>query len=230
MFIFLFLLGLFFPRISEASTQDHQFLRELSDSLSPFEAYLESCDVYNVYKDKLAGHITDAQKFQINEVLASYSNIKNIGEIGLNFGHSADNFFRNCKQIEKYYSFDINFIPEVVEYFRINYENRFHFSHGDSLETVPGFTRSSPTTKLDLIFIDGDHSYDHCLHDILNMRALAHPNTHLWVDDYHSLEVFAAVERCEKTLGILEVVKVHVSDFRTTAQRCWIEARYLFPE
>jgi hypothetical protein len=226
---FLFILALFFPMISEASVEYEEFKRGLSCSLSPLESYLESYNMYDLHKDKIAGHITDAQKYQMNEALASYSNIKNIGEIGLNFGHSADNFFNNCKQIEKYYSFDINNIPEVVEYFRTEYKSQFHFFQGDSLKTVPAFTRNSPPTKLDLIFIDGGHAYHICFHDILNMQALAHSNTHLWIDDYNYSEVFEAVESC-KRLGVLEVVKVHVSDFRTIAERCWIEARYLFLE
>ncbi|HSW71925.1 MAG TPA: class I SAM-dependent methyltransferase [Chlamydiales bacterium] len=228
--LFLVILVSFFPIKSQGSIDFLKFKLGLSRSLSPFEDYLERKNVYNVYQDKVAGHITDAQKFQMNEALATYSNIKAIGEIGLNLGHSTDNFFNNCKEIEKYYSFDVNFISEVVEYFRDKYKSQFHFFQGDSLQTVPEFTRSFPTIKLDLIFIDGGHSYDQCLNDILNMQALAHENTHLWIDDYLAPEVFEAVESCKKIFGILEIVKVHVSDFKTSAERCWVEARYLFPE
>lgn len=227
---YLFVLGLLFPMLAGVATEYEEFRRGLARSLSPLEAYLEEENVYHLYGDKFAGHITDAQKLQMNAVLASYSGIKSVGEIGLNFGHSAENFFSNCKQIEKYYSFDINFLPEVVEYFRVKYKTQFHFVHGDSMVTVPQFHRYFPTTKLDLIFIDGAHSYNHCLKDILNMRSLAHPGTHLWIDDYYSSDVFDAVQRCEKVLGIIKVLKVHVSDFKTHAERCWVEARYLFPE
>lgn len=225
----LLFVGMFLPIILNASVGYLKFRQSLSRTISPLEKCLESHDVYTVHKDKIAGYVSDAQKFQMNEVLRSYSDVKKIGEIGLNAGHSAENFFKHCNQLENYYSFEIQNITEVVEYFQTNYGNRFHFINGDSLKTVPEFAKNFPDIKFDLIFIDGAHSYDDCLQDILNMHQLAHPKSHLWIDDYTAPEVFDAVETSAKVFGILEVLKVHLSDFKTPCERCWIEARYLFP-
>lgn len=193
-----------------------------------YEDYLLSRNVFKLHPDKIAGYVTDAQRFQMNEFLASHPNIKNIAEIGLNAGHSAANFFHQCKQLEKFVSFDIQSIPEVVEYFSTKYKDRFLFIEGDSAVTVPEYADKCPDMKFDLIFIDGGHSYENCYHDILNMKLLAHPGTYLWIDDYSHPEVFEAVETCKNVFGILEVIKVHSSDRMTCCKRCWIEARYIF--
>ena len=194
------------------------------------DEYLESRNFFNLRRHQFSGYVTDGQKCQMNEVLAAHPNIKTIGEIGLNAGHSADNFFDHCKQLERFISFDIQSYPEVLDYFSAKYKDQFLFIHGDSSLTVPEFAAHFPDVKFDLIFIDGAHSYENCYRDILNMKLLAHAETLLWIDDYACPEMIAAVETCKNIYGILEVIKVHSSDRRTAAERCWLEARYLCPE
>jgi spermidine synthase len=226
------LTSMYRPPLSLASIEYLKFLNGLYRGLEDLilEEYLEYRNFFTLHRNDIAGYVTATQKFQMNEVLAAHPNIKTIGEIGLNAGHSADNFFGHCNQLERFVSFDIKCYPEVLDYFAEKYKDRFHFVVGDSLETVPEFAERFPDVKFDLIFIDGAHSFDNCYHDILNMKQLAHSNTCLWIDDYKCPEVFEAVEVCKNMHGILEVIKVHSSDLRTAAERCWVEARYLFPE
>ena len=149
-------------------------------------------------------------------------------EIGLNGGHSAENFLRACPDVQKFVSFDLNSHPYVavaVDFFQQKYQNRFVFVPGDSQITVPKYKTEFPTETFDLIYIDGGHDYGVCLNDIINAYHLANPNTILWMDDYYA-GVFQAIQECVQR-GILEVLQIHPST-DPCGDRCWIEARFLF--
>jgi hypothetical protein len=82
-----------------------------------------------------------------------------------------------------------------------------------------------PDTKFDLIYIDGKHTCEYVIQDILNCQKLAHPDTILWIDDY-SLFIRKAVQSLKRK-GILNVVHKQNSSGKD-GQRTWAEARYLF--
>ncbi|MBA3721550.1 MAG: class I SAM-dependent methyltransferase [Parachlamydiaceae bacterium] len=177
------------------------------------------------------GYMTEQQKNQFSEQLKKYPEIKSIGEVGLNAGHSTENFFQNCPNLKKLVSFDINMHPYTnvaVEYFFKKYKDRFAFVPGDSLIKVRAYAKNNPNEKFDLIYVDGNHTYSYCLNDILNFKSLAHPETILWVDDYNGPEVFKAVNACVE-LGEIKIESIHSSD-DSCGHRSWIEARYLFPK
>lgn len=170
------------------------------------------------------GYMSAAQQKQFNQQLASYKNIISIAEIGLNAGHSAENFFQNCSTLNAFVSFDINrhsYTKFAAAYLQNKYNNRFNFVPGDSKLKVREFARLFPQQKFDLIYIDGDHSYEGCKADIENCKLLAHKNTFLWIDDWGYKNVRAAIKNCQKR-NLIQIIKIHESE-----NRSWVEARYL---
>lgn len=174
------------------------------------------------------GYMSNEQKEQFQEQLALHPNIESILEIGLNGGHSADNFVQSCQNLNKFVSFDINmhaYTPVAVEYFRRAFKDIFEFVEGDSAVTVPQYAQEYPDRKFDLIYIDGGHSYQACLYDIMNCKALAHPDTLVWIDDYNGWEIQGAVTNLQNS-GFLELIAVHNS-WGAHGIRSWAEVRYL---
>lgn len=174
------------------------------------------------------GYISDPQKQQFNERLAA-SSIESVFEIGLNGGHSAENFFQSCPGLKKLVSVDINHYPytaTAADYFKLIYGARFEFIAGDSTDRVYEYARAHPDQKFDLIYIDGSQSFDTCLKDILNCKALASEKSIVWVDDYNNPEVFRAAKLCEE-IGLIKIVSAHNSYDPAALARCWIEISYL---
>lgn len=173
----------------------------------------------------LEGHVAGVQAEQFRAFLKSHPEIKSIMEIGLNGGHSADIFFETCPNIEKFISFDIAYWPyvkSIVEYFTLKHKNVFGFVEGDSKNTIPAFAMNYHDSKFDLIFIDGNHTYEGCINDITNCKALAHKNTFLLIDDYsYSPTVRAAILNSQK-MGIIAIDKIH------TEEHGWVVAHYVF--
>lgn len=174
------------------------------------------------------GYMSNEQKEQFKEQLALHPTVETIMEIGLNGGHSADNFILSCQNLQKFVSFDINmhaYTAVAVEYFRCTCKDKFEFVEGDSAATVPHYAQEFPDQKFDLIYIDGGHSYQACLNDIMNCKALAHSETLVWIDDYNGWNIQGAVTNLQNS-GFLKLVAVHNSD-GPHGIRSWAEVRYL---
>lgn len=113
--------------------------------------------------------------------LVNQENIVNVMEIGFNGGHSAEIFLSSNKNV-KLVSFDIGYHSYVKlgkEFIDNKYPNRHELILGDSLKTVPEYNNM----KFDLIFIDGDHSYNGAKGDLLNCKRLSHKDTIVIMDD-----------------------------------------------
>lgn len=174
------------------------------------------------------GYMTKAQRKQFSDMLLYHPHITTILEIGLNGGHSAENFFTHTPNLKKFVSFDINLHPYTqiaVDYLTKKYVDRFTFISGDSRTEVPRYAQEFPNETFDLIYIDGNHDYEYIFSDIQNCKALAHPNTLLWIDDYED-NVEKAVHFFEQNLE-LKVIATHTSKDRFGSRK-WIEAKYLF--
>lgn len=66
------------------------------------------------------------------------------------------------------------------------------------------------SAKFNVIFIDGGHTYDVALADIVNMRTLANQSYHtIVVDDANSADVRAAWDYAEHTLKIVKLREVY---------------------
>ncbi|MFS8563825.1 MAG: class I SAM-dependent methyltransferase [Rhabdochlamydiaceae bacterium] len=172
------------------------------------------------------GYMVTEQQRQFCERLKSYGNIKTILEIGLNAGHSAENFFQACPNLELFVSFDINshdYTKHAVDYLSNKYSERFLFVAGDSAVTVPKFCIDYPHQLFDLIYVDGNHTFEYAFGDIFNCGSLAHLKTILWVDDYSAQEVYTAMKALE-IRGVIKILNVYHS-----SERCWAEAQYTAP-
>jgi mannan polymerase II complex MNN10 subunit len=175
------------------------------------------------------GYMTESQKKQFEAELANCPHIQSIAEIGLNGGHSAEHFFNCCPHLNHFVSFDLayhNYTEAAVSYLSRKYGESFEFQKGDSIQTVPQYAADVPDAKFDLIYVDGNHTYEYCKRDILNCRALAHRQTILWIDDYGGYTIYQAVHDCVKE-GIIEIDHVFPSN-DPCGGRCWVKAHYVF--
>lgn len=175
----------------------------------------------------IEGFSTEAQRRRLVELLNGYPKITSILEIGLNGGHSAENFIKACPHLQKIVSMDINwhsYTAPAAQYLSCKYPEQFVFVIGDSREKIPELARQSPEQKFDLIFIDGNHAYEYCLMDIINSRLVAHAHSILLVDDYNFPSVQQAVRECQGR-GIIEVLRAHEAH-DPHGLRSWIECRF----
>ncbi len=90
---------------------------------------------------------------------------------------------------------------------------------GDSTNSVPNFAKLLPFDsqfKCDIIFIDGAHTYDIAMKDIINMRQFANQSNHiLLIDDIGVEEVRNAVnEAINRKLIII------IGEIRAPQQLC----------
>lgn len=190
------------------------------------DTYLQEHDVFVI-----EGFVTAKQKAGFIQDMQRLSHIKKIMEIGFNAGHSSE-LFLGTTDCEKLVSFDINIHPYVkigAEFIQNKYGERFTFIEGDSRIKVPEYTASHPNEKFDLIFIDGGHSLECCLSDILSCRQLAHRETIVLIDDYVA-EVKAAVDIClQSGLIILLETKftndVYIKNING-GDRIWVIVQY----
>ena len=110
--------------------------------------------------------------------------INNVLEIGFNAGHSAELFLSTNQNINLV-SFDIghhNYVKIGKEYIDKVYPNRHTLIIGNSLNTVPKYSKNE-NKKFDLIFIDGGHEYEVAMGDLLNCKNLSHDKTIVIMDD-----------------------------------------------
>uniref|UniRef100_A0A6C0KMP7 Methyltransferase n=1 Tax=viral metagenome TaxID=1070528 RepID=A0A6C0KMP7_9ZZZZ len=116
--------------------------------------------------------------------LSSNVDFKHILEIGCNAGHSTDLFLSSS--LAHVTSFDTQtneYIAYCKQYIDLKYPTRHTLIVGDSKATIPMYAQVYPTVKFDLIFMDGDHSFEGALADIINCKQVAHENTILVMDD-----------------------------------------------
>jgi predicted O-methyltransferase YrrM len=128
--------------------------------------------------------------------------IRRVVEIGFNAGVSSDIFLSSRPDITVH-SFDImwhHYSTYAKMYTDIKYPGRHMLTAGDSAQSVPTYIEEHilvPTKDslskghvtnpmfrtYDLIFIDGDHTYQRAMLDIRNMRFFAGPETIVVIDN-----------------------------------------------
>lgn len=128
-------------------------------------------------------------------LLKDNSYIRLIGEVGFNAGHSSEAFLKANEDF-KVISFDIvdhDYTLIGKEYIDFKYPNRHRLIPGNSLKSIPNFSKRNPDIVFDLIFIDGGHQYHIAKRDIFNFKPLATKNTIVLIDDYNHPEVKKAI-------------------------------------
>lgn len=105
-------------------------------------------------------------------------------EIGFNAGHSALTFLQN--PTASVTSIDLGahayclgaktFIDKV-------YPGRHTLIIGDSTQSLPRYIQEHPSSRFDVIFIDGGHDYEIAKADLYNCLKLAHDDTLIIMDD-----------------------------------------------
>lgn len=143
--------------------------------------------------------------------------VKTVCEIGFNAGHSALRWLWAAPKA-KIIMFDLwqhgSNVP-AEEFIRkhsfvTNADERLSIIKGDSTLVVREFHAKNPTTKCNIISVDGGHSYDVALADIKNMRFLADSKFHLlFVDDTNCDQVYCVDSAVQEALkmGIIRQVE-----------------------
>lgn len=139
---------------------------------------------YNRVDTNIEGNCSNIpEQMEYLSNLVKKNNIVNILEIGFNAGHSSSLFLNSTKD-SKVVSFDIcshHYVDKAKKEIDILYPNRHTLIRGDSTLTLPNFVTD---IKFDLIFIDGGHSEEVAMADLLNCRRLATNDTIIVLDDY----------------------------------------------
>ena len=170
-------------------------------------------------------HPTQQPQYFIN-LLASHPHIKTIGEIGFNAGHSSELFLKTCPNAH-IYSFDImthSYAFLGKEYIDLNYPKRHHLITSDSQKTISEYALINRDLKFDLIFLDGGHFYTNIINDIINMKAFAHPDTILVIDDLCIPEIKKAWNDCVKANLITEGMVIQ------SKHKIWTQCHYIFTQ
>lgn len=153
-----------------------------SDILSQLERHLVSKG-YTRYE----GHSGEYPRQQETlRALARAPGVSNIMEIGFNCGHSAATLL-DANPEARVTSFDLGwhtYVSVGKEFIDARFPNRHTLVLGDSMVTVPEFSKShADGFCFDLILVDGGHEYHIAKADVLNCRRLAKKDTILVVDD-----------------------------------------------
>jgi len=105
-------------------------------------------------------------------------------ETGFNGGHSALVFIHLSSA--KVYEFDLgahSYSKAAHDFLDSKYPGRLHMTWGDSTQTIPLFSQANPDVKCDLIVVDGGHSDDVALSDLVNFASMAAKGHRLVIDD-----------------------------------------------
>ncbi len=131
------------------------------------------------------GHMVKAQARFIQRLMARYTWITRVAEVGFNAGHSSYLFLSSRPEVEVV-SFDLGehpYVDMVKELIDRKFPGRHRLVKGDSRTTVPEHASAHPGVAYDLVYIDGGHDYEVAKADIANCAALSGPRTLVLMDD-----------------------------------------------
>jgi len=127
-------------------------------------------------------------QYKLLHYLAGRPNVSRICETGFNLGHSSFNFLTANRNIVVH-SFDLGdhkYAHGMAACMQDQFPSRFFVHFGDSRQTVPKFALEHPNHRCDFIHVDGGHTYEVALADLLNLAAMADVGNMILFDDYPS--------------------------------------------
>lgn len=123
------------------------------------------------------GHIGIFPAEVLNYVsFASHTSIRNVVEIGFNAGHSAVVLLASNPNI-KLTSFTFQAVDDGVDFVKHTFLSQFDIVMGPSQITVKKWLPSTPKGFIDLMVIDGNHTYPAPREDFLMLLSRAHIGT-----------------------------------------------------
>ena len=111
--------------------------------------------------------------------------VQQILEIGFNAGHSSELFLINNPQ-STITSIDLGYwyyCKFGSEYLKKQYPGRINVIFKDSLSALKDFNTVPNGSIFDLIYIDGNHTYEYAYNDLKNCRKFANKDTVVLLDD-----------------------------------------------
>jgi hypothetical protein len=172
---------------------------------------------------------------QLNDLRSLASSAKSIMEIGFNGGHSSE-FFLSINNTVNVTSFDLgewDYVKVGKEYIDMSFPNRHSLVLGDSTKTVPKYFNLNSDKKFDFIFVDGGHSYEIAMADLLNCSKFAHKDTIVAIDDTMYVEEWVYEFNVGPTKAWIDavesglVVETKRSDYWQGRGMSW--GKYSFP-
>ncbi|MDP1591750.1 MAG: class I SAM-dependent methyltransferase [Prosthecobacter sp.] len=137
------------------------------------------------------GHLNHDQADKYAEICERLQP-RSVLETGFCTGRSAACVLHHSRSLERMISIDINLDYKAPHGRRMAalLEKRFPFwrviENSSRMILAPDFFRQEFPQGVDLATIDGDHSYDGCMHDLEAVAPFMTPNGIMMVDDYRS--------------------------------------------
>jgi len=140
--------------------------------------------------------------------IARAPNVKTICEVGFNAGHSAA-IWLNANPSAHLVSFDLGqfqYTHGNAMLMKETFPDRFNIVWGESQFAVPEFAKTHPNLECDVISVDGDHSTEGTLQDLINLSKIASCRNWVLMDDAGWASTNAAWQKA-KDMGILMQVE-----------------------
>ena len=185
------------------------FLEDLFTELDVIVANLSAA----TWRDLRFGSIA-AWRTQVDYYwrLATGPWVKTICEVGFNVGHSAAVWLLANPTLTVY-TFDVfnhRMSMSALRYLQAKFPSRIVPFKGDSLQRVP----REELPQCDVVHIDGRHSYEHVVQDLVNMQQHASPHALYIFDDqcnrsrcYHPGAVESVMFAGGPTLAVCDLVQ-----------------------
>ena len=175
---------------SEASCvppiKNQQFNNELRSIGDLHSIYTNlSCVCPNARTSGIASVRTGTK--QVHSYVQLARGVSQVCEVGFNCGHSTAAFLEASSAV-RVRNFDLpdpRWGQQAYKFFRQRYpRNRLRIIEGDSSKTIPSFVFTKPHAhRCDLIVVDGLHTYEGSLRDLIRMLPMAQCNATVVFDD-----------------------------------------------
>ena len=172
--------------------------------------------------------------------LASRPGTRRICEVGFNCGFSSWAFLQASPSVHVW-SFDLadyEYSAAAKSHIDEIFPGRHTLVRGNSHVELPAFAAAHPHERFDVVFIDGDHSFDGATADLEHLRAMATVDTIVVMDDITPWLWFGEGPTQAWREAVETGLIIHSRYFQDgepviavepPADRAWAEGRYADP-